>query len=152
MTTCSSELVLLASSTAVVRASSASSEPSVASRIFVGKMLNSASLPSGSFPPSGSQAGLVSPAMLHLTLRLWQQRMKLSSSGGRVASIYLSIHLINNRDCMKKSHERTSHLTMRRLMAPYTGALRRMYLAPRLESLQVLQSTGCLPNLLGQCG
>ena len=37
-------------------------------------------------------------------------------------------------------------------MAPYTGALRRMYLAPRLESLQVLQSTGCLPNLLGQCG
>jgi hypothetical protein len=37
--TCNSELVLLAISAAVVRASLASLEPSVASRIFVGNML-----------------------------------------------------------------------------------------------------------------
>src|SRR5918995_4755522 len=38
--TCSSELVPLARSAAVVAANSASSEPSVAKRILVGKMLN----------------------------------------------------------------------------------------------------------------
>src|SRR5215208_5000037 len=41
VTMCSSELVLVAISTAVLRASCASSEPSVVSRIFAGKMLTS---------------------------------------------------------------------------------------------------------------